>query len=214
VLALRSVLRGDFHIHPAFDLMATAFLAVTGALAGRRKGYDLVGVTVLAMAVGVGGALLRDGIFLQQVPAVVKDGRYLLAVLCGAAAVVVLGRRVQRFRLVISVFDALGLGVYAVVGAQKALQAGLPLLSAMLVGGVNAVGGGLLRDVLVREEPFVFRPGELYALAALAGAAAFSLLAAMLGVAAGPAALASVALAVTLRLLSIRLGWRTGELRD
>lgn len=207
------MLRGDFHLHPAFDLLATALLAVTGALAGRKKGYDLVGVTVLAMAVGVGGALLRDGIFLQQVPAVVKDGRYLAAVLGGVAAVTLLGRRVQRFRLVISIFDALGLGVYAVVGAQKALQAGLPLLSAVLVGGVNAVGGGLLRDVLVREEPFVFRPGELYALAALAGAAAFVLLAAVLGVAAGPAALASVALAVALRLLSIRLGWRTGALR-
>jgi len=208
------VLQGDFHIHPAFDLAATALLAVTGALAGRRKGYDLVGVTVLAMAVGVGGALLRDGIFLQQVPAVVKDGRYLLAVLGGTAAVLLLGRGVQRFRLVISVFDALGLGVYAVVGAQKALQAGLPALSAVLVGVVNAVGGGLLRDVLVREEPFVFRPGELYALAALAGAAAFALLAAWLRVPAGTAALASVAAAVSLRLLSIRLGWRTGALRD
>jgi uncharacterized membrane protein YeiH len=187
---------------------------VTGALAGRRKGYDVVGVTVLAMAVGVGGALLRDGIFLQQVPAVVKDGRYLVAVLGGTAAVLLLGGGVQRFRLVISVFDALGLGVYAVVGAQKALQAGLPALSAVLVGVVNAVGGGLLRDVLVREEPIVFRPGELYALAALAGAAAFALLAAGLRVPAGTAALASVAAAVSLRLLSIRLGWRTGALRD
>jgi uncharacterized membrane protein YeiH len=207
------VLQGDFHIHPAFDLAATALLAVTGALAGRRKGYDLVGITVLAMAVGVGGALLRDGIFLQQVPAVVKDGRYLVAVLGGALAVVLLGGRVQRFRLVISVFDALGLGVYAVVGAQKALQAGLPPLSAVLVGVVNAVGGGLLRDVLVREEPYVFQPGELYALAALAGAAAFTGLAALLRVPAGIAAPVSVALAVSLRLLSIRLGWRTGALR-
>lgn len=208
------MLRGAFHIHPAFDLAATAFLAVTGALAGRRKGYDLVGVTVLAMAVGIGGALLRDGIFLQQVPAVVKDGSYLLAVLGGAGAVALLGRRVQRFRLVISVFDALGLGVYAVVGAQKALQSGLPPLSAVLVGVVNAVGGGLLRDVLTREEPFVFRPGELYALAALAGAAAFTGLTAWLGVAAGTAAPASVAVAVALRLASIRLGWRTGALAD
>ena len=208
------MLQGAFHIHPAFDLVATFFLAVTKTLAGMHKRYDLVGVTVLAMAVGVGGALLRDGIFLQQVPAVVKDGRYLLAVLGGAAAAVLLGRRVQRFRLVISVFDALGLGVYAVVGAQKALQAGLPALSAVLVGVVNAVGGGLLRDVLVREEPYVFQPGELYALAALSGAASFALLAGALRTPPGAAALASVAVAVSVRLLSIRLGWRTGAFRD
>jgi uncharacterized membrane protein YeiH len=208
------VLIGQFHIHPAFDLSATFLLAVTGALAGMRKGYDLVGVTVLALVAGVGGALLRDGIFLQQVPVVVTDAGYLLAVLGGAAAAVLFGRQLHRMRLAISVVDALGLGVYAVVGAQKALLFGLPAVAAVLIGAVNAVGGGLLRDVLVREEPFVFKPGEFYALAALAGAVCFTVLAAGLQLPAGRAALASIAVAVGARLASIRLGWRTGAFAD
>ena len=82
----------------------------------------------------------------------------------------------------IELVDALGLGVYGMVGAQKSLAAGLPLVSVALVGCVNAVGGGVLRDV-VREEPLIFKPGEFYALAALAGVLAF------IGLAAGcPAA--------------------------
>jgi len=208
------VLIGQFHIHPAFDLSATFFLAVTGALAALRKGYDLVGVAVLALVVGVGGALLRDGIFLQQVPAVVTDRRYLLVVLAGAGAAVLFGRHFSRVWLVISVVDALGLGVYAVVGAQKALLFGLPGVAAVLIGTVNAVGGGLLRDVLVREEPFVFKPGEFYALAALAGAVCFVLLAAWLQVPAGTAAFLSIGVAVGARLASIRLGWRTGAFSE
>ena len=66
--------------------------------------------------------------------------------------------------------DALGLGAYAAFGVQKALTAGLPPPAAVLVGVVNAIGGGLLRDVLTREEPLVFKPGQFYLLTALAGA--------------------------------------------
>jgi uncharacterized membrane protein YeiH len=146
----------------ALDLAASFFCAVTGALAAVQKRYDLVGLFVLAFVTGVGGALLRDGIFLQAgPPAVVRDGRYLLAV-AGAAAVVVVGaRHLHRLRAPFVVADAIALGIYAIVGAQKTLAAGLPAGAAVLVGVVNAVGGGVLRDVLVREEPLVFRPSEL-----------------------------------------------------
>ena len=93
----------------------------------------------------------------------------------GATLGVLFARGFHRLRLVVAIVDALGLGLYAVYGAQKAMLAGLPLLAAMLVGTVNAVGGGLMRDVLVREEPFLFRPGGFYALAAVAGATTFVL---------------------------------------
>jgi uncharacterized membrane protein YeiH len=99
-----------------------------------------------------------------------------------------------------------------VYGAERALLVGLPVLSAVLVGAVNAVGGGLLRDVLTREEPLLFKPGQFYALAALGGGAAFAVL---WGPARQPTALAAgvgIAVAVGLRLGSIGLGWRTGAL--
>jgi uncharacterized membrane protein YeiH len=202
---------GRFHLPLAFDVAAAFLFAVTGALAGVRKRYDLVGVLVLAFATGLGGALLRDGVFLQGGPvAVLTDGRYLLGVLAGGIAGALFARHLHRLRLVMVVVDALALGVYGVVGAQKSLAAGLPLISASLVGTVNAVGGGVLRDVLVREEPLIFKPGEFYALAALAGCVVYIGLATGAVVSEELAALAGIGVAFAVRLLSIRLGWRTG----
>ncbi len=202
-----------FQLPIAFDLAATLLFAITGAIAGLKKRYDLVGIMVLALVTGLGGALLRDGLFLQGgPPAVLDDARYLVAVLAGGAAGIAFGRRLHRLRLVFAMADALGLGMYAVVGAQKSLAAGLPLIAATVVGTVNAVGGSMLRDVLVREEPLLFKPGEFYALAALAGAVVFVALAAP-GLAPAPlAGLAAIAVAFATRILSLALGWRTGAL--
>jgi uncharacterized membrane protein YeiH len=144
---------------------------------------------------------------------VLVDPRYLAGVLAGMVVGAAFGRRLHRLRLLFLVVDAAALGVYGVVGAQKSLAAGLPLLSATLVGVVNAVGGGMLRDVLVREEPLVFKPGEFYAVAALAGCLLYVALVARLGVGELPAALAGIGAAFSVRLLSIRLGWRTGAFR-
>src|SRR6185369_17692366 len=82
----------------------------------------------------------------------------------------------DRFQTVFLFADALGLGCYAVVGVEHALNAQLPILTAIMIGVVTACGGGLLRDVLVRDEPLLFKPGQLYVLAALIGASLFTLL--------------------------------------
>jgi uncharacterized membrane protein YeiH len=204
-----------FQLPLAVDLGAVALFAATGAIVARQKRYDLVGATVLALVTGLGGALLRDGIFLQAgPPAALRDGRYLAAVLAGAAVGVLFAGLLHRLRLVILLADAVGLGLYGVYGAQKALLADLPVLSAVLVGTVNAVGGGLLRDVLVREEPLVFKSGQFYALAAMAGCAVFALLDATFSQTTALAASAGVAATLALRLGSIRLGWRTGALSE
>ena len=202
---------GPFQLPAAFDMAAAFLFATSGALAGVRKRYDVIGISVLALATGLGGAFLRDGLFLQSpVPAVLLDGRYLGAVIAGAACAVGFARHLHRLRLAIVILDAVALGVYGVVGAQKSLAAGLPFLSALLVGAVNAVGGGVLRDILVREEPLIFKPGQFYALAAMAGVALFLLLAGRLGVPGELAAFPAIAVSFVVRLLSIRLGWRTG----
>jgi uncharacterized membrane protein YeiH len=204
-----------FQLPLAVDLGAVALFAATGALAARQKRYDWVGAAVLALVTGLGGALLRDCIFLQAgPPAALRDGRYLAAVLAGAVVGVLFAGVLHRLRLVILLADAVGLGLYAVYGAQKAIQADLPLLSAILVGTVNAVGGGLLRDVLVREEPILFKPGQLYALAAMAGCTAFVVLDVAARQPTPLAAGVGVAVTLALRLGSIRLGWRTGALSD
>lgn len=206
---------GPFQLPLALDLAATFVFAITGALVARRKGFDVVGVLGLALVAGLGGALLRDGLFLQSgPPVVIRDARYLVMVLLGAAAGAWFAAHLTRLALLFQLADAVGLGLYAAVGAQKAVEAGLPFLGALLVASVNAVGGSVLRDLLIREVPLLFRPGELYALAALGGAAAFLLLARTLHVADFAAALAGIALTFCLRMLSLKLGWRTVPFDD
>lgn len=202
--------QSGFHLPLALDLAATCLFAATGAFAARRKRFDVVGVAVLAIVTGLGGALLRDGLFLQSgPPAVIREAGYLVAVLVGGVAGTWFATHLQRWALLFRLADAAGLGLYAAVGAQKATEAGLPFLGALLVSSVNAVGGSVLRDVLCGDVPLLFRPGELYAIAAIGGGAAFLVLARVVGTSDVVAASACVAIAFALRVAAVRLGWRT-----
>ena len=195
-----------------FDLAATFLMATTGVWAASRRGYDAVGAFVLAFAAGVGGGLLRDSLFLSQTPVVIQDPRYLVAVL---AAVLVGGatqRYAQHSEQLMAYVDALAIGVYGVVGADKALAAGIPSVGAVLVGLCNAVGGGLIRDILTREEPLIFKPGQLYALAALGGCMLFVFLVQRYGFAVHDGAWIAIATTLALRLLAIRFNWTTRPL--
>jgi uncharacterized membrane protein YeiH len=200
----RALLEGEFNLPITYDLLATFLFAVTGALMAYRKGYDYLGLFALALAAGAGGGLIRDGIFLQQgPPAFVSDWRYLAVVLAAGFLVIIAGEHIKRINLVILLADGLGLGLYAVVGAQKSINLGLSVLAAGLIGLINAVGGGLLRDVLSRSEPIIFQPGQLYAMAALAGVATFLGLGVGFKINAQLAALISIGVAFAIRILSI-----------
>jgi uncharacterized membrane protein YeiH len=206
-------MHASFQLPIWFDLGATFAFALTGALAALKRGYDVVGLISLALVSGIGGGLIRDGIFLQQgLTPLLTNPNYLYVIGAAALGGVLLGERVHQFNRVIAMVDALGLGAYACFGVQKSLQAGLGPTAAVLVGVVNAVGGGLLRDVLTREEPLVFRPGQFYVLVALAGAVTFVFLTAQLGVSATIAAFAAIGLTFVFRMLTIVFNWRTGAL--
>lgn len=118
-------------------------------------------------------------------------------------------RLAKTYVMVLSLVDALGLGIYAVVGAQKSLNRGLPIGSAILVGAVNAVGGGLLRDVLTREVPLLFKPGQFYALTAAVGSAVFVSLIFLGRMDVEPAALFAIGTTFLLRVLAIRFDWQS-----
>ena len=197
-----------------FDLAATFLFALTGVWLASRRGYDLVGAFMLAFVSGVGGGLLRDSVFIKQVPLVMQDARYLWMVLAAVAVGTLTLRLAERFEHLIAYVDALAIGVYGVVGANKALIAGIDPVPALLVGICNAVGGGLLRDVLVREEPLVFKPGQLYTLAALVGLVLFVAMSYTYGVDTNHAAWIAIAVTFLLRLLAIRFGWTTTSLQD
>jgi uncharacterized membrane protein YeiH len=209
-------LHGEFELSPLFDLGATFFWAVSGAGLGVRYGYDYTGIFVMAFVSAVGGGLLRDGIFLQHVPVALQHPQYLIVVLCGAivgavSSVAAGGRKPSRaYQTVLDTADALGLGAYACVGAQMTLQMGLSIPAAILVGVINGVGGGLLRDVLVNR--IWMLPGQILTIAALVGVSLFVVLVETTSLPAGSAAWAAIAVTFTIRMLAIRYDWRTRAL--
>lgn len=204
------MLKGSFDLPVLFDLGATFAFALTGALAAIKRHYDIVGVLALALVCGLGGGLIRDGIFLQEgLTPLLTTPAYMYAVTAGTVACLFFQRYVHRFSRLIAWIDALGLGAYAVFGVQKALNAGLPPSAAVLIGVINAVGGGLLRDVLTREEPLVFKPGQFYLLTALAGAVVFICAGVYLNLTATSAALLAMAVTFLFRSVTIAFNWQT-----
>src|SRR5205085_8347538 len=162
----------------SIDLGATFLFSITGAMVAIRRHYDLIGLFALALACGLGGGLLRDGFFIQNgPPAAMRHGGYIVAVIAGCAVSTVFFEHVERLSKPFLILDALGTAAYGVVGASKSFEAGLSIPACIFVGVVNAVGSGLIRDVLVREEPLLFKPGQFSVIASTLGVAAFSLLA-------------------------------------
>lgn len=194
----------------AIDLGATFLFSITGAMLAIRRYYDAIGVFVLALATGLGGGLLRDGLFIQSgPPAAMRSSSYMFAVLAGSVVAILFFQHVERLSKPFLIFDALGTGAYGVVGASKAYEAGLAVPACIFVGVINAVGGGLIRDVLVREEPLMFKPGQFYIIASLLGVSVFMLLALFFRFPLVPSAISAIAITFVFRLLAIFFDWKT-----
>ena len=199
-----------FGLQITIDLGATVLFSITGAMVAIRRHYDFVGVFVLALACGLGGGLLRDGLFIQNgPPAAMRDGSYMIAVVAGCMVSMVFYRHVERWSKAFLIFDALGTGAYGVVGASKAFQAGLAIPACIFVGVVNAVGSGLERDVLVREEPLMLKPGQFYVVASLLGVSGFGLFTRFFHLPLLVSAISAIAITFVIRLLAIFFDWRT-----
>jgi uncharacterized membrane protein YeiH len=196
---------------PFIDLGATVLFSITGATVAIRRHYDVIGVFVLALACGLGGGLLRDGLFIQNGPPVaMRDASYLIAVLAGAVLGIVFFTHVeQRLSKPFLIIDALATGAYGVVGASKSFEAGLAVPACVFVGVVNAVGSGLIRDVLVREEPLLLLPGQFYTIASVLGVGGFALLVTVVGAPVFPSAITAIAITFVFRLLAIFFDWKT-----
>lgn len=193
-----------------FDLVAVFLFATTGALEAIRKKYDFIGVLILAFVSGIGGGLIRDAVFIQNGPPLaVRDAKYLIVILAAFVLTMVFHGPLSKMKRTTILVDALGLGTYGVVGAHAALRADLVPLAAILVGVFNAVGAGLIRDVLIREEPMIFKPGQFYAGAAIAGCIIFVALLEVWKMEDAFAAMVAIIFTFFLRLLSIHFDWRT-----
>lgn len=151
------------------DLVGIAVFGVSGALAGVDKKLDLFGVLFLSVATGIGGGFMRDALIGSTPAAALTDGRYLLVPVVVGLVVFFVHPAMARLSRIFLLVDAAGLGLFAVAGARKALDFGVPAVGACGIGMLTAIGGGIIRDVLVREIPAVLHR-EIYATAALLAA--------------------------------------------
>jgi len=150
------------------DLVGVAVFAVTGAIAAGRKQMDGFGVVVLAVVTGIGGGTLRDVLLGVRPIFWVADQTYVLVAVAAGLLTMLTARLWISFEKGLAVADAFGLSLFAVIGTQHAMDAGAPGVVAVLMGVITGVAGGVIRDMLANEMPFVLR-GELYATAAAAG---------------------------------------------
>jgi uncharacterized membrane protein YeiH len=184
------------------DLVGTFVFALDGALTALRVArLDIVGVVTLGMMTALGGGIIRDLLIGAVPPATFSDWRYLAVAGAGGLVAFIVGRQLDRLTLPISLLDAAGLSLFAVTGASKALDFGLGAVQAVILGAVTAVGGGTLRDVLVRRIPAVLHSG-LYAIPALIGAA-ITVAATLAGLYGVIAAIAAAAACFLVRSLGI-----------
>ena len=160
----------DTHLALALDLVGVFTFALSGGLVAVKKGLDLFGVLVLAGAAALGGGVLRDVLIGDIPPVGISDWRLLTCALVAGLTTFLYHPAIERISRLVRVLDAAGLAVFAVSGSLKALGAGMDPLTSVFVGGLTAVGGGIVRDVLAGQVPEVLRR-EMYALPALLGSA-------------------------------------------
>lgn len=207
-----------FVLPAAVDHSAQAFAAASGALLAVRKGYDVIGITALALAAGAGGGVVRDCLLQTGPVALLSNASYVIVAVASALVVLFLypiANRIER-QLAgwFTALDAVALALFAVVGLVKAQSANLAAPAVVLIGMITAVGGGVLRDVLCREEPLLFRPGQFYALAALSGCLVFVALDAFTALGQGTAGILCAVIILSVRLGSVWFGWRTKHLSN
>ena len=191
------------------DLIGVFANAVLGGVMARAERLDPVGFGVLAILSGLGGGLIRDTLLQKGTPVALVDPSYILTALAGAALAFVLHVEGRLWDRVFPFVDALALGCWAAVGAQKTLGFGLGWLPAVLLGTITAVGGGMVRDVVLRRIPLIFGGTTLYATCALVASGVMVLLYRL-----GHPTIGLVAATLTGAGLTLLARWRNWQLPE
>jgi uncharacterized membrane protein YeiH len=191
----------------AFDLVGIFVFAVSGCMVAVQRRLDLVGLVALGTVTGLAGGLARDVLIGDVPPFALREWPWLTVPLIAAVFVVALPRLVDRIHNPVLVFDAAGLGLFAAVGATRAIEASVSVPAVVFVGSLSAIGGGLLRDVLAGEIPQIFSPdSRLYAIPAALGALV-TVVGHEVGLRPTPVQVVAIAVTFVLRMLALRFGW-------
>ena len=195
----------------AIDLIGTFVFALSGLATAAEKRFDIFGAGIIALVTAVGGGTLRDLLIGSLPVGWMQDLNYLLVIVLAIPVSFFLRRKIMRLRRTLFLFDAIGIGLFTVLGLTKTLSVGLSPLIAVLMGAVSAVFGGVLRDILCNEVPLIFRQ-EIYASACLLGGGVFLLLRQM-GLGMDWCMVVTVTLVVAVRVLAVKRGWALPKLR-
>ena len=196
------------------DLTGVFFFAMSGALAAYDKGIyrDFFGITFIAFITAIGGGTIRDIMLGIHPLAWIGDMSYLLAIGAGVIIAVIARRQLLKLTTTMLLFDAVGIGLYTILGTQKSLAADVNPLAAIILGMFSAVFGGVIRDTLLNDLPLIFRK-EIYATACLAGGSLFVLLR-HYAVDADIAAFSGIALVIAVRVIAVYKSWSLPKMGD
>ncbi len=188
------------------DLVGTFAFALSGATAGRQRGLDLFGICAIAFTVACGGGIIRDVCIGDIPPVGLRTWYYVATAILASALVIWFYPVVERLNRPVILFDAVGLSMFAVTGAEKALSYGHNAEAAVLLGVITAVGGGVMRDVLLNRVPVILER-EIYASAALIGALIVVLGSYVTWISQDLVYIISLTICFALRLLALRYHW-------
>ena len=195
------------------DLFGTMAFAVTGAFKAIEHKADIVGIIILATITGVAGGTIRDIIFGNELPNSLIDPSYVIITVSSAIVLFLLYSRMKKHWNLFLKFDAIGLGVFTVIGATFAYNLfGMNFLVIILSGMLTGIGGGILRDIFVNQTPIVFVK-ELYASASFIGAISFCFTL-MITNEIYAATIIGIALATGLRLIAMKYNWNLPKVKS
>ncbi|MDE7304782.1 MAG: trimeric intracellular cation channel family protein [Alistipes sp.] len=185
------------------EILGTLAFAISGIRLASAKRFDWFGAYVVGFTTAIGGGTLRD-LMLSLTPFWMLDSTYLVITAFALAIVIVLGRYLIRFNNTFFIFDAIGLGLFTVVGIEKTLAAGFPLWVGIIMGTITGAAGGVLRDILINEEPLIFRK-EIYALACVFGGVVFGVCQ-VLQLGTGTTEVATALSVIVVRIIAVHYG--------
>lgn len=193
------------------DLAGTFVFAISGMATATEKKFDIFGASIIALVTAVGGGTIRDVLIGSQPVGWMKDGNYLIVI--GFAVIIsfFLLKKILRLRRTLFLFDAIGLGLFTILGLTKTLSLGLSPAIAIIMGTVSASFGGVLRDILCNEVPLIFG-AEIYATACLVGGIIFLLLQYM-GLDYHINMLLTILMIMIIRILAVKRKWSLPKLR-
>lgn len=192
-------------IFDLLDFIGTSVFAISGALAAMRRKFDSFGVLILAAVTAIGGGSLRDVLIGNTPVGWMVHWEYLIIIICSTLIATLFRKRLAYFRKTMFLFDAIGLGIFTIIGFEIGMEAGLHPIICVILGTLSASFGGVLRDILCNEVPLIFHK-EVYASLSIIGAIVFyGLLQTPLDI--NINYVITSALVVVLRILAVKYEW-------